>query len=115
MTAEPEPAAEPIACTGDERVEATGLTIVSDDGPAVLALGRCQVSLTDADLVGRQVGVDARGEARVVLRDSRVRGGAAAVVVRGDAEVELPGTEVFGEVRLAGSASSEAITEEANE
>jgi hypothetical protein len=111
--AEPEPATDPpIACAGEQRIEATGLTIVSEDGPAIRASGHCQLTLTDSDVSGSEVGVHASESAQVVLRDSRVEGGQAAVVVSGRASVALPDSEVVGEVRLEGGAGdSEEVTE----
>lgn len=96
------PRQEPIDCDGDEQVQLDGVTIVNEAGPAIRARGDCRVTLTDSDLRGSDVGVEASGSAIVILRDGRVSGGEAAVVATGEAQVSLLGADAVGEVRVQG-------------
>jgi hypothetical protein len=93
----------PQTCGGTDLVKLNKVRITGP-GPAVVAKGRCMITITDSELSGA-VGIKATGQAEVVVRRSSVRGTRFSIVAKGRSIVKAKKSNFVGPVDQKGKAT----------
>jgi outer membrane protein OmpA-like peptidoglycan-associated protein len=93
--------ANPIVCSGNDRVVLRGRSIETP-GNGVVLQGNCTVEIVDSHIAAGAVAVLAQGNGRAVVAGSYVEGGSAALVAQGNSRIRYRESTLRGATRTAG-------------
>jgi phage baseplate assembly protein gpV len=94
----------PYMCAASQVVTIKGTTATLSSGPAVSALGACQLTLEDVNITAPD-GIQAMGTAKVTVKGGSIKSTGNAIQAMGGAEVDVQGAKITGKTSALGAAA----------
>lgn len=99
---------EPLHCSGNDRVEVSGVEATFNAGAAIIADGNCHVRCTDCNLTA-PTAIESSGNAQVTIVNGSVKGTILLADASGNSRVTISGNvTVSGQVRERANAKVSA-------
>jgi len=91
----------PYSCAGSQVVTIKGTTATLTSGPAISALGSCQLTLDGVNITAPD-GIQALGNAKVTVKGGRIKSTGTAINAMGNAVVDVEGAKITGKTSTLG-------------
>jgi hypothetical protein len=92
----------PYMCGASQVVTIKGVTATLSAGPAINALGACQLTLEDVNITAPE-GIQAMGTAKVTVKGGSIKSTGEAIHAMGSAEVDVLGAKITGKTSTLGA------------
>jgi hypothetical protein len=92
----------PYSCGASQVVTIKGTTATLSSGPAISALGACQLTLDDVNITAPD-GIQAMGTAKVTVKGGSIKSTGTAISAMGSAEVDVQGAKITGKTSTLGA------------
>ena len=92
----------PYSCGASQVVTIKGATATLASGPAVSALGACQLTLDGVNITAPD-GIQAMGTAKVTVKGGSIKSTGEAINAMGNAQVDVLGAKIIGKTSTLGA------------
>jgi hypothetical protein len=93
----------PYSCGASQVVTIKGTTATLTAGPAISALGACQLTLDGVNITAPD-GIQAMGTAKVTVKGGSIKSTGTAISALGTAQVDVQGAKITGKTSALGAA-----------
>jgi hypothetical protein len=92
----------PYSCGASQVITIKGTTANLSSGPAISALGACQLTLDGVNITAPD-GIQAMGTAKVTVKGGSIKSTGTAISAMGSAEVDVQGAKITGKTSTLGA------------
>jgi hypothetical protein len=92
----------PYSCGASQVITIKGTTATLSSGPAISALGACQLTLDGVNITAPD-GIQAMGTAKVTVKGGSIKSTGTAISAMGSAEVDVQGAKITGKTTTLGA------------
>ena len=92
----------PYSCGASQVITIKNTTATLTSGPAVSALGACQLTLENVNITAPE-GVQAMGTAKVTIKGGSIKATGDAINAMGNAQVSVDGAKITGKTSTLGA------------
>jgi phage baseplate assembly protein gpV len=92
----------PYSCGASQVITIKGTTATLSAGPAISALGACQLTLDGVNITAPD-GIQAMGSAKVTVKGGSIKSTGTAINAMGNAVVDVQGAKITGKTSTLGA------------